>query len=182
MINNLIIIWLLLPYFTYCTERLSSPLWRHGDFKNPEIALGTRLNWIWKNCRCSLAFSKIQTFNLSYEYGKTWKYTHPKTNISEYKWFCQKILEIVGSEIIWRVSFNSSLHLWSLNCTNQVLYHNIFWTWAMFYLRFLVFSFVVFRVHKNRKFNYHLLFLAIFPDLEKLQFWSVNYICQICKL
>ena len=52
----------------------------------------------------------------------------------------------------------------------------------MFYLRFLVFSFVVFRVHKNRKFNYHLLFLAIFPDLEKLQFWSVNYIWQFCKL
>ena len=171
MINNLIIIWLLLPYFTYCTERLSSPLWRHGDFKNPEIALGTRLNWIWKNCRCSLAFSKIQTFNLSYEYGKTWKYTHSKTNISESKFWmgcsrknlnrgvedmeypvvlkkgiekcqsikkcsrisgivqekvllimgfpwilvfnlgiskgCQKILEIFGSEIIWRASFNS---------------------------------------------------------------------------
>ena len=27
-----------------------------------------------------------------------------------------------------------------------------------------------------------LLFLAKFPDLEILKFWSVNYICQICKL
>ena len=27
-----------------------------------------------------------------------------------------------------------------------------------------------------------LFFLAIFPDLEMLQFWSVNYICQIRKL
>ena len=138
-----------------------------------------------RNCsgdEVELNLKKLQVQSSLFKNGKTWKYTHPKTNISEYKWFCQKILEIVGSEIIWRVSFNSSLHLWSLNCTNQVLYHNIFWTWAMFYLRFLVFSFVVFRVHKNRKFNYHLLFLAIFPDLEKLQFWSVNYICQICKL
>ena len=27
-----------------------------------------------------------------------------------------------------------------------------------------------------------LLFLAVFPDLEMLQFWSVNYICLVCKL
>ena len=25
-------------------------------------------------------------------------------------------------------------------------------------------------------------FLAIFPDLEMLKFWSVNYTCQVCKL
>ena len=25
-----------------------------------------------------------------------------------------------------------------------------------------------------------LLFLAIFPDLEMLKFWSVNYKCQVC--
>ena len=27
-----------------------------------------------------------------------------------------------------------------------------------------------------------LVFLAIFPVLEMLKFWSVNYICQVCKL
>ena len=30
--------------------------------------------------------------------------------------------------------------------------------------------------------NHHLLFLAIFPDVEMLRFQSVNYICQVCKL
>ena len=24
-------------------------------------------------------------------------------------------------------------------------------------------------------------FLAIFPDMETTQFWSVNYICQVCQ-
>ena len=41
----------------------------------------------------------------------------------------------------------------------------IFWIWAMFYLRVLVPSFLVFSVVKS---NHHLLFLAIFPDLETL--------------
>ena len=40
----------------------------------------------------------------------------------------------------------------------------------------LVFSFLVFSIFK------YLLFLAIFPDLKMLQFWSVNYVCQVCKL
>ena len=30
--------------------------------------------------------------------------------------------------------------------------------------------------------NHHLLFLAICPDVEMLQFQSVNYICQVCEL
>ena len=50
-----------------------------------------------------------------------------------------------------------------------------------YYLRVLVFSFLVFSVYKNIKSN-HLLRLAIFPDLEMIQFWSVNYVCQVCKL
>ena len=52
----------------------------------------------------------------------------------------------------------------------------------MFYLRVLVFSFLIFSVYKDPKFNHYLLFLANFPDLEMLQFWSVNYTCQVCKL
>ena len=43
----------------------------------------------------------------------------------------------------------------------------------MFYFR--VFIFLVFGVYKNLKSNHYLLFLAIFPDMEMLQFWSVNY-------
>ena len=45
---------------------------------------------------------------------------------------------------------------------------------AFYYLVFLVFSFY--------KSNHYLLFSAIFPNLEMLQFWSVNYICQVRKL
>ena len=47
---------------------------------------------------------------------------------------------------------------------------------------FLVFSFLVFSVCKNLKSNHCVLFIAIFPDLVMLQFWSVNYICQLSKL
>ena len=36
----------------------------------------------------------------------------------------------------------------------------------MFYLRVLVFSFLVFSVDKNPKSKHYLLFLEIFPDLE----------------
>ena len=42
--------------------------------------------------------------------------------------------------------------------------------------QYLVFQFLAFLSILN------LLFLAIFPDLEMLKFWSVNYICQFCKL
>ena len=48
----------------------------------------------------------------------------------------------------------------------------------MFYLRVLVFSFLVLAFLSILS----LLFLAIFPDLEMLKFWSVNYICQVCQL
>ena len=44
----------------------------------------------------------------------------------------------------------------------------------MFYLR--VFSI---GIHRNCKTK---LLLAICPDLEITQIWSVDYICQICKL
>ena len=47
---------------------------------------------------------------------------------------------------------------------------------------FLVFSFLGFSVYKNPTSNHHLLFLGTFPQLEMLQFCSVNYICQIWKL
>ena len=43
---------------------------------------------------------------------------------------------------------------------------------------FLVFSFLVFSVFKYLKSS----FSSNFPDLEMLQFWSVNYLCQACKL
>ena len=44
---------------------------------------------------------------------------------------------------------------------------------------FLYLIFLVFSVYKNPKSNHHLLFLAIFPDME--MFWSVNYIWQVCN-
>ena len=52
----------------------------------------------------------------------------------------------------------------------------------MFYLKVLVFSFLIFSVYKNLKSNHNLFFLAIFPDLAMIQFWSVNDICLVCKL
>ena len=43
-------------------------------------------------------------------------------------------------------------------------------------LQYLVFQFLAFLSILS------LVFLAIFPVLEMLMFWSVNYICQVCKL
>ena len=43
-------------------------------------------------------------------------------------------------------------------------------------LQYRVFQFLVFLSILS------LLLLAIFPDFEMLKFWSVNYICQVCKL
>ena len=37
-------------------------------------------------------------------------------------------------------------------------------------------------IYKKRKSNYHLLVLVTFPDLDIIQFWSVNYMYQISKL
>ena len=56
--------------------------------------------------------------------------------------------------------------------TNQVC-----WTQVMFCLR--VFGIGVYSNHKS---NHHLLVLVIFPGQEMIQFWSVEYIFQICKL
>ena len=51
---------------------------------------------------------------------------------------------------------------------------------------FLVFSFIVLAFIRNFSLNLksycHLHFLALFPDLEMIKFWSVNYICQFCQL
>ena len=94
------------------------------------------------------------------------------------------ILEVVGSEILRRVSFNSKLHfscfflVFKLNKSG--LYIITFWTQALHYLK--VFSIQFFSAYTNLKSNHHLLFLAIFLDLKMIQFWSVNYVCQVCKL
>ena len=42
--------------------------------------------------------------------------------------------------------------------------------------QYLVFQFLAFLSILS------LLFLGTFPDLEILKFWSVNYICQVCRL
>ena len=48
---------------------------------------------------------------------------------------------------------------------------------AMFHLRNFSIKF-----YKKHKPNYDLLVLEIFPSLEIIQFWSVNYMCQVCIL
>ena len=37
-------------------------------------------------------------------------------------------------------------------------------------------------IYKKRKSNYYLLVLVTFPDLDIIKFFSVSYICQVCKL
>ena len=44
---------------------------------------------------------------------------------------------------------------------------------------FLVFSFLAFRDDNKFKYNHLLLFLAILADLKMIQFWSLNYVCQV---
>ena len=61
-------------------------------------------------------------------------------------------------------------------CFTKVSYFKAFWTWTIFYLR--VFSI---GIHRNCK-TKHYFFQNFFPDLEMRQFWSVSYVCQICKL
>ena len=77
--------------------------------------------------------------------------------------------------------FNS--FIWSVNCTNESCISN-FGHKQCFIWRSLVFTFSVFTVsvYKNLKSHHHLLFPAIFPDLEIIQFWSLNYVCKVCKL
>ena len=77
-----------------------------------------------------------------------------------------------------------AVFFWSVDCTNQFYISSHILKMAMFEHRkcfiwvFLVFSFLVFSIFKYLKST----FLAIFPDLKMLQFWSVNYLCQVCKL
>lgn len=47
----------------------------------------------------------------------------------------------------------------------------------MFHLR----NFTI-KIYKKHKSNYDLLALVIFPNLEIIQFWSVNYMSQVYKL
>ena len=47
----------------------------------------------------------------------------------------------------------------------------------MFHLRNLTF-----KIYKKLKSNYDLLVLVLFPIPEITQFWSVNYMCRVCKL
>ena len=62
-----------------------------------------------------------------------------------------------------------------IRSVNQVcISSHIFEHGQRFMWRFLGFSFLVFILS--------LLFLAIFPHLEMSKFWSVNYVCQVCKL
>ena len=68
---------------------------------------------------------------------------------------------------------------WSVNCTNQVCISSYILNMGNILFegfQYLVFQFLAFLSILSP------LFLAIFPDLEMLQFWSVNYICQVCKL
>ena len=48
---------------------------------------------------------------------------------------------------------------------------------AMFHLRNFSIKF-----YKKHKPNCDLLVLEFFPSLEIIQFWSVNYMCQVCIL
>ena len=73
------------------------------------------------------------------------------------------ILEIFRCWDIKNVQFQflvtfSVVFFWSANCTNQVC------------------------ISPHLLSILSLLFVAIFPVLEMLKFWSVNYICQTCKL
>ena len=69
--------------------------------------------------------------------------------------------------------------LWSVNCANQVCISSHILNMGNILFEgfyYLVFWFLAFLSILS------LVFLAIFPVLEMLKFWSVNYICQVCKL
>ena len=94
------------------------------------------------------------------------------------------ILEIFGSWDIKKGQFQFlitflAVFFWSVNCTNQVCMssHILDMGKVLFgSLQCLVFQVLAFLSVLS------LLFVAIFTDLEMLQFWSVNYIYQVCKL
>ena len=64
---------------------------------------------------------------------------------------------------------------WSLNCTNQVSISSHILN--MGNILFESFYYLIFSVFKNLKFTFSRNFLV----MEMLKFWSVNYICQVCK-
>ena len=51
--------------------------------------------------------------------------------------------------------------------------HGKYSIWGILLLEFI-------RSTKHKS-NYHLLVLVIFPDLDRMKFWSVNYMWQICE-
>ena len=72
-----------------------------------------------------------------------------------------------------------AVFFWSVNCTNQVcMSSHIFDMDNVLFgsLQYLVFQVLAFLSILS------LLFVAVFTDLEMIQFWSINYICQVCKL
>ena len=83
--GNLIINWLLLSYTTCRTERLSSLFDNKYEGKGAsKIPIFQHFSELGKNQQCSLGFSKILIYHFD-KLGKTWKYNHPKTNISKSK-------------------------------------------------------------------------------------------------
>ena len=85
------------------------------------------------------------------------------------------VLQVFSNEILRKASFNLSYYF---SCFYLVckLYKSglyiitYFGHRQCFIRRFLDFSFLAFNFYKNLKSNHHLLCLAIFPDLEILQF------------
>ena len=86
-------------------------------------------------------------------------------------------------EIFRRVSHVFSIFLWSINYTKEVCisYRIVLDLEIVLVEGALVFSFLVFSIYENHNSNHNLLVLALFPDLEVMQFWSINYVCQICN-
>ena len=90
----------------------------------------------------------------------------------------------MDTEILRRVSHVFSIFLWSINYTKEVCisYRIVLDLEIVLVEGALVFSFLVFSIYENHNSNHNLLVLALFPDLEVMQFWSINYVCQICNL
>ena len=94
------------------------------------------------------------------------------------------IMEIFSCWDIKKIQFQFLItflvvFFWSVNCTNQVCISSHILNMGNILFegfQYLVFQFLAFLSILS------LLFLAIFPVLEMLKFWSVNYICQVCKL
>ena len=117
-----------------------------------------RLFLVCKLYSCGLQIMSL-IFMPSYFFGQCWYW---------------RFLEV---EILRSVSLSYffSCFFSSVNFTNQVsISSHILNKGNGFIWGFLVFSLVFLSILS-------LLFLATFPDMEMLQFWSVNYIYQACK-